>query len=86
MQETETMTIRLDAKDKAMLARLANETNRSKSYLAAQAIRAYVEQESQIIAHIHEGLADMRAGQLVTNASVHKRAMKAIEKAARNKV
>jgi len=85
MQETETMTIRLDAQDKAMLARLAHETKRSKSYLAAQAIHAYVEQESQIITHIQDGLADMRAGNLVSNVAVHKKAMKAIEKAAGKK-
>lgn len=85
MNETGTITIRLDAEDKAMLGRLANETKRSKSYLAAQAIRAYIAQESDVIAHIHEGLEDMRLGNVVRNAEVHKRWAKAIDGAASTK-
>lgn len=85
MTETETITIRLDAKDKAMLGRLADETKRSKSYLAAQAIRAYIEREGEIIAHIHEGLEDLRAGKVVRNADIHKRLARAIDKAAGKK-
>ncbi len=85
MSETETITIRLDAKDKAMLGRLADETKRSKSYLAAQAIRAYIAHEGDIIAHIHDGLEDLRKDRLVGNEAVHRNAMKVIDKVARKK-
>ena len=39
----ETMTIRVDAKTKRRLEKLANATARTKSYLAAEAIRAYLD-------------------------------------------
>lgn len=38
-----TMTIRLEAEDKARLDELATATQRSKSFLAAQAIREYLD-------------------------------------------
>lgn len=83
MTTTETITIRLDAADKVRLAQLAQETKRSKSFLAAQAIHAYVEQEAEIIAHIQAGLADMRAGRLISNAAAQEKAIKAIRKTKR---
>ena len=39
----ETMTNRVDAKTKRRLEKLANATARTKSYLAAEAIRAYLD-------------------------------------------
>ncbi len=39
----ETMTIRVDAKTKRRLEKLANATARTKSYIAAEAIRAYLD-------------------------------------------
>ena len=46
MSETTTITVRLDASLKAKLETLAKNTQRSKSWLAAAAIAAYVEQEA----------------------------------------
>ena len=46
---TTTLTLRLDRTLKADLDRLAGETHRSKSYLAAQAIKDFVADELQII-------------------------------------
>jgi RHH-type transcriptional regulator, rel operon repressor / antitoxin RelB len=46
MSETTTITVRLDALLKAKLESLAKNTQRSKSWLAAEAIAAYVEQEA----------------------------------------
>jgi predicted transcriptional regulator len=46
MSETTTITVRLDASIKAKLEKLAQSTQRSKSWLAAEAIAAYIEQES----------------------------------------
>ncbi|NJN63113.1 MAG: ribbon-helix-helix protein, CopG family [Coleofasciculaceae cyanobacterium RL_1_1] len=52
MAQTETVTIRLPAEVKGKLTALASSTNRSKSWLAAQAIAAYVEEQSWQIQQI----------------------------------
>jgi RHH-type transcriptional regulator, rel operon repressor / antitoxin RelB len=46
MTQSETVTIRLSAEVKEKLEALAASTKRSKSWLAAQAIAAYVEEQS----------------------------------------
>jgi predicted transcriptional regulator len=85
MTITETITVRLGREDKAMLAQLAGETKRSKSFLAAEAIRAYVARETEIVAHLQEGLEDVRGGRLVSNKVAQGRWQKAINKAVRAK-
>ena len=60
-----TMTIRLSSETKAELGLLANATRRSKSFLAAEAVAAYVARERGIIEGIERGLADMNAGRTV---------------------
>jgi predicted transcriptional regulator len=60
-----TMTIRLSSETKAELGLLANATRRSKSFLAAEAVAAYVARERGIIEGIERGLADMNAGQTI---------------------
>jgi predicted transcriptional regulator len=64
---TTTMTIRvpLDVRDK--LERLAHGTRRSRSFLAAEAVAAYVERELSIIEGIEQGLADVAAGRTVSH-------------------
>lgn len=57
MSQTETVTIRLPAEVKAKLAALAASTNRSRSWLAAQAIAAYVEDQSWQIQQIEAAVA-----------------------------
>ncbi|WP_416665906.1 CopG family ribbon-helix-helix protein [Egbenema bharatensis] len=57
MAQSETVTIRLPAAIKAKLEALAVSTNRSKSWLAAQAIAAYVEEHSWQIQQIEEAVA-----------------------------
>lgn len=78
-----TLTVRLPAKVKGQLGRLAHATARTKSYLAGEAIANYVARELEIIAGIKQGINDVKMGRLVT----HKQAMKeldaAIAKAAR---
>jgi predicted transcriptional regulator len=66
-----TMTIRLDQEVKRKLGRLAEGTRRSRSYLAAEAVTAYVDRELEIIEGIHRGLADLEAGRVVP----HEKAM-----------
>ena len=57
-----TMTIRVPVELHDKLARLAHGTQRSRSYLAAQALAAYVDRELSIITGIEQGIADIAAG------------------------
>jgi predicted transcriptional regulator len=59
------MTIRVRPEIKKKLDRLASNTRRSKSYLAAEAVSAYVDRELEIIEGIKRGLADVEAGRVV---------------------
>ena len=65
-----TMTIRLDDEVKDRLARLADSTHRSKSYLAAEAIRAFVEINEWQVAEIREALAEADAGDFASDKDV----------------
>lgn len=60
-----TMSIRLSSDIKAQLGLLATATRRSKSFLAAEEVAAYVAREQVIIGGIERGLADMKAGRMV---------------------
>ena len=72
MSETTTITVRLDAAIKAKLEALAQSTQRSKSWLASEAIAAYVEQESWQIQQIQEAvqLADQPDADWVAHEEV----------------
>lgn len=59
------MTIRIATDTKRKLERLAADTRRSKSFLAAEAVSAYVERELAIIDGVQRGLADVEAGRVV---------------------
>lgn len=65
MSTSTTMTIRVSADVKEKLVRLAHDTRRSKSYLAAEAVSAYVDRELEIIDGIQRGIADVGAGRVV---------------------
>ena len=65
-----TMTVRLPEATKERLGRLAERTRRSRSFLAGEAISAYVERELAIIDGIEQGLADMEAGRIVPHEDV----------------
>lgn len=65
MTANTTMTIRIDAATKDKLERIATATKRSKSFLAAEAITAYVERELKIVEGIQRGIEDMKAGRTV---------------------
>jgi predicted transcriptional regulator len=64
MNASTTMTIRVPADLKEKLDRLADGTRRSRSYLAAEAVSAYVERELAIIEGVQRGLADVEAGRV----------------------
>lgn len=65
MTVSTTMTIRVSPETKRKLERIAGETRRSKSFLAAEAVSAYVERELEIIDDIRRGMADAEAGRVV---------------------
>lgn len=62
-----TMTIRLRRDTKDALGRIAAVTRRTNSYLAAEAIEAYVAQEQAIVDGVQIGLDDLKAGRTVNH-------------------
>ncbi|MGO4122791.1 CopG family ribbon-helix-helix protein [Inquilinus sp. YAF38] len=70
MAASATVTIRLDAEVSEKLGRIARETGRSRSRLAAQAVAVFVDRELQVVDGIRRGLADMKAGRVVPHEEV----------------
>jgi predicted transcriptional regulator len=64
------MTIRLEDEVKDRLDHLAASTKRSKSYLAAEAIRAFVEINEWQVAEIREALKEADAGDFASDEDV----------------
>ncbi|MGH7837087.1 MAG: CopG family ribbon-helix-helix protein [Candidatus Binataceae bacterium] len=69
---SEVMTIRVDRKTKTRLEKLAKVTARTKSYLAAEAIRAYIELNEWQIAEIKQAIKEADAGDFVDHEEVEK--------------
>src|SRR5712691_10632894 len=67
---TETLSIRIDAKTKQRLDVLARRSRRSKSFLAAEAIAAYVQTEEWQFGEIQAGLRDVARGDVVNHEKV----------------
>ena len=85
MTASTTMTIRLSPETKTKLERIAADTRRSKSFLAAEAVSAYVERELEIIDGIKRGMADVAAGRVVPHEEVMAEARQIIADAKRKK-
>ena len=71
-----TMTIRIEDDIKTRLERLADSTRRSRSFLAAEAIRAYVEANEWQIAEIETAIREAEAGDFASPAEVEALARK----------
>lgn len=69
---SETLSIRIDADTKLRLDNLAKRTVRSKSFLAAEAITAYVKAEEWQLGEIQAGIADADAGRTMSHDKVSK--------------
>jgi RHH-type rel operon transcriptional repressor/antitoxin RelB len=69
---TATLSVRIDSNTKKQLEALAKRARRSKSFLAAEAIAAYVEAESWQLDEIQAGLAELDEGRAVTHKEVSK--------------
>jgi RHH-type transcriptional regulator, rel operon repressor / antitoxin RelB len=65
-----TMTVRLDDDVKNRLDHLAEATHRSKSFLASEAIRAYVETNEWQINEIQAALKEADAGDFASDADL----------------
>ncbi len=65
-----TMTVRLEDEVKERLDQLAESTQRSKSFLAAEAIRAFVESNEWQIREIRAALREANAGDFASDKDV----------------
>lgn len=72
MSQSTTISIRLETGVKARLDQLADATNRSKSFLAAEAIRAFVELNEWQIQEIQAALQEADAGDFAKPSEVNK--------------
>ncbi len=64
-----TLTVRLKSSVRDDLDRLCSQTKRTRSFLAAEAIEAYVAYETAIARGVERGLKDMRANRVVSHAA-----------------
>jgi predicted transcriptional regulator len=69
---TETLSIRIDPETKRRLDALSKRSKRSKSFLAAEAIAAYVESEQWQLGELQAGIAELDSGQEVSHGKVSK--------------
>jgi RHH-type transcriptional regulator, rel operon repressor / antitoxin RelB len=71
--DTTVVTTRINAALKAKLEALARSTKRSKSFLAAEAIAAYVELNEWQIGEITAGLAELDSGKALSEKEAEDR-------------
>lgn len=72
MAESAVLTLRLDAKLKQQLDRLSKATSRSRSFVAAQAIREYVALNQWQIGEIRKALEEAESGEFATPDEVRR--------------
>lgn len=71
-----TMTVRIEDETRERLESLAEATQRSKSYLAAEAIKAYLDENEWQIGEIRAALAEANAGDFASDEEVTSAARK----------
>ena len=67
---SEVLSVRVDAAVKKRLEELAKHSGQSKSFLAAEAIAAFVQAEEWQLGEIQRGLQELDAGQAVSHERV----------------
>jgi len=85
MTASTTMTIRIRPDVKEKLDRIATDTKRSKSFLAGEAVAAYVDRELEIIDGIKRGMSDAAAGRVIPHAQAVAEMREVVEAAKRRK-
>lgn len=68
--DTATLTLRVPVEVKDQLDKLADATHRSKSYLAGEAIRQYLELEAWQVGEIQQALKEADAGDFASDDDV----------------
>ena len=68
--ETTTLTLRVPIEMKERLDKLADATNRSKSYLAGEALRKYIDLEAWQIGEIQQALKEADANDFASDAEI----------------
>lgn len=70
MSTSATMTIRVDAETEKRLKKLAKATSRTRSFLAAEAIRAYVDINEWQVEEIERAVREAERGRFVEHKKV----------------
>jgi RHH-type transcriptional regulator, rel operon repressor / antitoxin RelB len=72
MPESAVLTLRLEAKLKKQLDRLSKSMNRSRSFVAAQAIQEFVSVNEWQVNEIKKGIAEADAGDFASEEEVQR--------------
>lgn len=67
-----TITLRVSVRDRRRLDAVARATRRSKSFLAAEALREFLDHQEWQISAIEKGVEDADAGRVVDSQKVEK--------------
>lgn len=67
MARSTTLSIRVSPEVKEKLGDLARKTRRTQSFLAGEAIAAYVASQQDLVAGLEEGIADFEAGDFISH-------------------
>ena len=70
MSKSGVITARIEPELSDRLDQLARDYDRSRGWLVSRAIERYVDEESQLLAMIREGEADIEAGRVFTQEDV----------------
>jgi predicted transcriptional regulator len=84
MSDSAILTLPLSSELKERLGSLAQQTNRTRSILAGEAIADYVDRELRILEGVQRGSDDMQAGRVVPHDNAMWRVCRTIEKASKN--
>lgn len=71
--DTTTISVRIPVQMRERLEQLAEATGRTKSYLAAEALQAYIEREAWQIAAIQRGVEAADQGEFASDEEVKRR-------------
>ena len=72
MTQSTTMTIRLEAELKTRLDKLSLATHRSRSFLAAEAVREFIELNEWQIGEVEKAIKEADAGDFATDQEARK--------------
>ena len=80
-----TFSVRLPEEVHTLLGSLSKSTNRSKNFLAREAITRFVQSEAEIVESIKRGMADIEAGRVVPHDEVMRQMKATIARVAAEK-